>query len=235
MNKNIAVVIAHYDVDGRVALDIIELIHALKKWTNFITFVSTNICKDDASKVSKMCELVVRENIGFDFSSYKVGIDLIKNKEKLDSILIINSSVIYFNPKKLLDEYFLRSSSDPALFGLTESLENGKHVQSFWVEFCSNQLINSAAFGIWWDNVQSLSSQTDVILKYEIGMSRYFENIGVKLDAIYKKSVQDKILAACRSISDDHCYLDADIDLLGREFFNLPINLAEKINPTTIL
>lgn len=235
MKKNIAVVIAHYDVDGEVALDLINLIVALGKRAKSITFVSTNISKKSAKKVASLCDLVIRENVGFDFSSYKVGIEKITDKNSLDSILIINSSVIYFDVENLLDSYFNKSPNEPSLFGLSQSVENGHHVQSFWVEFCSNTLINSLAFEYWWSNVQELSSQNEVIHKYEIGMSKYFKDIGVDVSALYERLYEDKLLAACRSISDDHFNLIGEYNFSNDNGFTLPIDLADNINPTSIL
>lgn len=235
MSKKIAVVIAHYDPDGHVPLDLLDMIWAIKKRSNEIVFVSTNINKESALIVEKMCNLIVRENFGYDFWSYKLGIDSIINKKVLDSIILINSSVIYFNPEKLLNYFFESSPDYPSLYGLTESYQLDQHVQSFWIEFCTNQLINSKAFELWWDEMVPISEQLEVIKKYEIGMSKFFSNLGVNLKALYKRSPEDQVLAACRTISDDHCNIDLDNKLLNSGSFTLPLELAEKINPTSIL
>jgi lipopolysaccharide biosynthesis protein len=235
MSKKIAVVIAHFDPDGHVPLDLLNLISALKKRSNEIVFVSTNINKKSALIVEKMCNLITRENFGYDFWSYKVGIESILNKKSLDSILLINSSAIYFNPEKLLNDFFEGSPDYPALYGLTESYQVEQHVQSFWIEFCTNQLINSKAFDLWWDEMIPISEQLEVIKKYEIGMSKFFSNLGVSLEALYKRSPKDQVLAACRTISDDHCNIDLDNELLDGGSFTLPLELAKKINPTSIL
>jgi rhamnosyltransferase len=146
MSKKIGVVIAHYDPDGHVPLDLLNMISALKKRTNQIVFVSTKINKESALIVKKLCQLIERDNFGYDFWSYKLGIESIKNKKLLDSILLINSSVIYFDSEKLLSNFFRESPDYPAIYGLTESYEIEHHVQSFWLEFCTNELINSKAF-----------------------------------------------------------------------------------------
>lgn len=235
MSKKIAVIIAHYDPNGVVPLDLLEMIVALNKKANQIIFVSTNINKESTLLIEQLCELVVRENFGYDFWSYKIGIEKVKNKKSLDSILLINSSVIYFNSDKLVNRFFENSPESPALHGLTESYQIEHHVQSFWVEFCSNQLINSKAFDIWWSEMLPISEQLEVIKKYEIGMSKYFKNIGVKLESLYKRSPENQVLAACRSIADDHYDVDMDWDLMGSDNFTLPLSLANKINPTSIL
>jgi rhamnosyltransferase len=235
MSKKIAVVIAHYDPDGHVPLDLLNMISALKKKSNEIIFVSTNINKQSALIVKKKCKLIVRENFGYDFWSYKVGIDSISNKKSLDSILLINSSVIYFNPDKLLNKFFEDSPDSPALYGLTESYQIEQHVQSFWIEFCTNELINSKAFDVWWSELIPISEQLEVIKKYEIGMSNYFKNLGVNLKALYKRSPGDQLLAACRSIADDHYEVKLDQKLIETGNFSLPLELAKKINPTSIL
>lgn len=235
MSKKLAVVIAHYDPDGHVPLDLLNMISALKKRTNEIVFVSTNINQESALIVDKMCNLIARENFGYDFWSYKVGIESISNKKSLDSILLINSSVIYFKPEKLINKFFEDSPDFPALYGLTESYQIEQHVQSFWIEFCTNELINSKAFDVWWSELMPISEQLEVIKKYEIGMSNYFKNLGVNLKALYKRSPSDQILAACRSIADDHYHVNFDEKLLETGNFSLSLELAEKINPTSIL
>jgi hypothetical protein len=53
MSKNFAVVIAHYDPDGVVSLDLLDMISALKKRTNNIIFVSTSINKESALIVDR--------------------------------------------------------------------------------------------------------------------------------------------------------------------------------------
>lgn len=235
MSKKIAVVIAHFDPDGHVPLDLLNMISALKKKSNEIIFVSTNINKESALIVKKLCKLISRENYGYDFWSYKVGIEGISNKKSLDSILLINSSVIYFNPEKLINKFFQDSPGSPALYGLTESYQIEQHVQSFWIEFCTNELINSKAFDVWWSELMPISEPLEVIKKYEIGMSNYFQNLGVNLKALYTRSPGDQILAACRSIADDHYDVNLDQKLLETGNFSLPLELAKKINPTSIL
>lgn len=235
MSKKLAVVIAHFDPDGHVPLDLLNLISALKKRSNEIVFVSTNINKKSALIVGEMCNLITRENYGYDFWSYKVGIESILNKKNLDSILLINSSVIYFNPDKLINKFFEDSPDSPALYGLTESYQIEQHVQSFWIEFCTNELINSKAFDVWWSEMLPISDQLEVIRKYEIGMSNYFKNLGVKLKALYIRSTGDQILAACRSIADDHYEVNLDQKLNETGNFSLPLHLAQTINPTSIL
>jgi lipopolysaccharide biosynthesis protein len=235
MSKKIAVVIAHFDPDGHVPLDLLNMIAALKKKSNEIIFVSTNINKESALTVKKLCKLISRENYGYDFWSYKVGIEGISSKKSLDSILLINSSVIYFNPEKLINKFFHDSPSSPALYGLTESYQIEQHVQSFWIEFCTNELINSKAFDVWWSELMPISEPLEVIKKYEIGMSNYFQNLGVNLKALYTRSPGDQILAACRSIADDHYDVNSDQKLLETGNFSLPLELAKKINPTSIL
>lgn len=235
MLKKIAVVIAHYDPDGHVPLDLLNMISALQKRSDEIVFVSTNINKESALIVEKMCNLIIRENFGYDFWSYKVGIESILNKKSLDSILLVNSSVIYFNPDKLINEFFEDSPDSPALYGLTESYQIEQHVQSFWIEFCTNELINSKAFDVWWSELLPISEQLEVIKKYEIGMSSYFKNLGVNLKALYTRSPGDQLLSACRSIADDHYDVNLDEKLLETGNFSLPLELAKKLNPTSIL
>jgi hypothetical protein len=80
-----------------------------------------------------------------------------------------------------------------------------------------------------------ISEQLEVIKKYEIGMSKYFRGLGVNLEVLYKRTLHNQVLAACRAISDDYCNFKLNDDTLKSEIFNLPLNLGYAINPTHIL
>lgn len=235
MSKKIGVIIAHYDPDGHVTLDLLEMISALKKRSNEIIFVSTNINKESALIVSELCILIVRDNFGYDFWSYKLGIESLKNKKSLDSVLLLNSSVVYFKPEKLLKNFFENSPDYPALYGLTKSFQIDHHVQSFWIEFCTNKLINCEAFEFWWKNMTPISEQLEVIKKYEVGMSKYFESLSVNLESLYKITPENQVLSACRAISDDHYDFNINGKLNATGNFTMPLDLAKRTNPTSIL
>ena len=230
----IATIIAHYDVDGNVTDDLLKLTIELKKRSREILFISTNINDASIGQVAPYASVISRENIGYDFWSYKIGVDLVKDKFELDGILFLNSSFISFDPTLLCDKFFQSAPVTPCVYGLTSSNQISRHIQSYFFLICSNKLVNSPAFDVWWRHMTPISEWEEVIKKYEIGMSKYFNSINVPLLSAFEPSPKESIIASCRAIADDYFILADDIQINGNSV-NLDITLAKKINPTFIL
>jgi rhamnosyltransferase len=214
-------------------MDTFDLIRQLKKYSSEIIFVSTKISEDYFVKMSKYCKVIRRENYGYDFWSYKVGLESISNKKELHSILFLNNSFIAMNPVKLCEEYFSLNINKDSLFGLTLSNQISRHIQSYWIEFIGPKLINSKDFNDWWLNMIPISNQNDVIIKYEIGLSSDFIKNGYELNALFIPNKDEKLIASMRSITNYHYSIKKD-SFFG-DNISVNINLAEKLNPTSLL
>ncbi len=231
--NNRAIVFAHFDVDGKVHLDTLEFIQELVKYSVEIIFVSTNLSDAYFETLSTYCKIIRRENYGYDFWSYKVGLELISNKKELDSILFINNSFIVTNPVKLCEEYFSLDKNKDSLFGLTISNQISRHIQSYWIEFIGSNLINSKNFDDWWINMLPISNQNDVIINYEIGLSSSFIKKGYELDSLFIPNKEEKLIASMRSIVNYHYSLNGGV--VVNDAISIDINLADKLNPTSLL
>ena len=63
-----ALVFAHYHRAGLLRSDTIELLNYVgKTFFDKIVVVSTHLTDKEKSKISDFCEVIVRENIGYDF------------------------------------------------------------------------------------------------------------------------------------------------------------------------
>jgi len=230
--SNRAAVVAHYHENGDVPQDLYDLVLELTNHCVEIIFVSTNINRKSEERLEPYATVLSRPNVGYDFWSYKIGIDSLKCKYDIDGLLILNSSIIVFNAKKLCKRFFDNIPETPSLYGLTSSDEKSPHVQSFWVYFNTKYLLNSKAFESWWRDMEQISELKEVILKLELGMSKYFNEAGYPHSGLFVPTVDQLIIGSCRVVGNGHAKLKIGTDVGDK--FSLPINLASKLNPTSI-
>jgi rhamnosyltransferase len=228
MNKK-AFIIAHYNEKGQVAPDLILLTKYLKIRGAEIIFVSTKLSDLNYQIVSQFAQVIRRDNYGYDFWSYKIGIDALGDLGKYDRVTVLNSSFIILSITTLCDS-FLEDPTKQGLRGLSISHEKSKHIQSYWISFEGNILINSRIFKAWWEDMKPVSERQKVIDLYEIGISKYFIKNGVSISAKYEPSENDLMLATFRLLA------------AGKKIINVNnsscivySNGAEKLNPTHFL
>ncbi len=228
-DDNTAVVIAHFHPAGRVARHLIDFVIYVKSHvTPHIVLVSTGLSDDGKELLEKHCKVILRENFGYDFWSYKVGIDALSSAKPWKRLLIINSSIVIANPALLALSIFGRPVGR-GIIGLTISREFAIHVQSYCVIFEGEDFINSNAMRNWWSAMEPISDREQVIQKYEIGMSQYFMKSGYSPQSLYKPTQGKKALAIMRAI------------VQSEVVFNIPeeqnevmirLNRSDHLNPT---
>lgn len=226
--KQTAFVIAHYHEKGVVAKDTINLITAMQEYSSQIIFVSTNLTDEFALEISKIAEVIVRQNTGYDFYSYKLGIEMLGDLRGFKKITLLNSSFVCINPKSLLSQ-MMTPVGECRLMGITKSFEISEHIQSYWVGFEGSKLIQSSEFKAWWNNLQPLDERQDNINKYEIGMSSYFARKGYPLHQALTLTKQNLFVIFCRAVTSG--YFQPQIEDGGA---NILINLesVKALNPT---
>ena len=209
MYESSAVVIAHYHPQGRVADYMVNLVKHLARKSNTIVFVSTGINDAAIETIEAYARVIRRDNIGYDFWSYKLGIDELGDLAGLERLLLLNSSFIATDPESLTP-YFFEPVKGPLIKGLTFSHEVNPHIQSYLFSFETSDLIRSSAFKEWWENMQPINDKDEVVRRYECGMSDYFRRKGYKFDTAFKPSKQDLFLATGRLISSRNLTLHND-------------------------
>jgi rhamnosyltransferase len=119
--------------------------------------------------LTKYCDsIITRENQGYDFISWQVGL----NNESLggfDEILLCNDSV--YGPLFPLEEAFdFMSTKDYDFWGMTESRQISYHLQSYFLVL-RKPIILSSVFQTFWKNITIQESKTALIRAYEVGLS----------------------------------------------------------------
>ena len=229
MNEKLAFVIAHYHPNGKVDLSLKGLIKHFSTLAREIILVSTNINDDSKKALTPYCKIIERENYGYDFWSYKVGIDAFKSTKHLSRLVLFNNSFICLDPIKLADIAVADVKSN-TLCGITMCEETHKHIQSYWLSFEGNELINSAIFKDFWGGMIPITKRQKVIQEYEIGLSAKLYQSGVVLRSLFQPTNEDNLIALCRAIASGGLKV-GEVE----EFFRINTNVGRGLNPTHYL
>ncbi|HHQ4547454.1 TPA: hypothetical protein ACSP15_004155, partial [Aeromonas veronii] len=88
--KRVAV-LAHYDVDSIMSSYVEAVISQLLNVCDRIVIVSTSGITNTINVLSdSRVSLITRDNIGYDFISYKVGIESIHDLISYDQLIVLN-------------------------------------------------------------------------------------------------------------------------------------------------
>ncbi len=191
---------AHYDARGQVAPHARRQIEALAKVADRFLVVSTATLTDpeQVSAITAHAELVRRPNSGYDFYSYKTGLDLAGDLAGYDTVIVCNDS--YVGPLVPYQEIIAEMSRRPVDFwGLTQTWRRARHVQSYFVAFRS-WVVRSPAFTRFWGTMTPESDRAKVIQRYELGLSGCLLEAGFEAGAYFVEDEQDRRLARARHL-----------------------------------
>ena len=165
--KRIAVV-AHYDVDALGDRYLIALLERIEQVVDKIILVTTSgIDSQSIVNLSKL-EVIQRDNVGYDFYSYKVGIESINNLNQYDQLLVLNDS-FYITNDFDLDRLLLQSESKD-IYSITSTNQFAYHLQSYFVIFNKKSIL-STWFYKFWNSVFIYKRKIKIIFDYEINMT----------------------------------------------------------------
>ncbi len=177
-------VFAHYDRDHVINEYVIYYVRRLRELGCEILFVSTaeRLNAAEADRVRPYCRRVlVRENIGHDFGSWKVGLATVADLDRYDRLILANDSV--YGPLQDLGRVFAAMEQTNADFwGVTDSRRYGHHLQSYFLVF-GGPVLRHAAFRRFWDRLPFHAFKHAVILRGEIGLSRVLQRAGFRFAA----------------------------------------------------
>lgn len=222
-----AAVVAHYDAQGRVAEHLHRTLRLLHARGAQVCFVSTHLSDASAQALQPYARVIVRDNVGYDFWSYKVGIEALGPVAGLTRLLLLNSSMVMRDAAPLLDR-LAAGAAQADLLGLTLSHEGRPHLQSYWLSFEGEAILQSEAFTAWWRDLTCLNVRDQVVAQQELGLSAHFVRAGFRLGALHQPSRADQLSAVLRAAESG--FLKLDVGPQG------PVALdpvwAERLNPT---
>lgn len=221
-----AAVVAHYDPEGEVAPDLLSTVQALHGRGARVCFVSTGLADAAAAALAPWAEVIRRDNTGYDFWSYKVGVDHHRQHGlPMQRLLLLNSSVWIDDVERLLQRMDAhRGQLD--LLSITLSHEVRPHLQSFWLAFETPEILASEAFARWWSLMKPLSVREEVIANHELGLSAHFARAGFRLGALFQPTREQRLRAVLRALENGFLPLPAEGPL------TVDPALADRLNPT---
>ena len=185
-NLKRALVFAHFSKAKTLSSMVVEALRKYSCLTDEIILVSSSKLQPVGfNQAAKYCSNIIeRENLGYDFCSWKAGIASLGDLENYSEIIIINDSTI--GPLEDCSSLFQSLRKDRRdVCGLTLNWEFHRHIQSYFIRFNENTL-RSGAFLEFWESVSPLESKLEIIQKYEIGLTRFMESAGHTTGALYE-------------------------------------------------
>jgi len=245
---NQAIVLAHFHQSGKLRSDTLNFLNDCHNKFKRIIFVSTNILPEELARIPSFVECHVRENIGYDFFSYRLGLDKLRedicrpndDERKIHLVTLINTSILIFDSNKFINQYFTQGIeqlkyhfSGLTIFPITKNLD-GKllvppHLQSFLLSFSHHALSNPKVLR-WWRRLYALNEKELIIKKYEVSLSQYLAMQGYLPTAIYKRPNNFKMLDPTQEHFEeilDH-YSVLKINLIKLNQFNMNLGAINK-------
>ncbi|MGO4493339.1 rhamnan synthesis F family protein [Arthrobacter sp. 2YAF22_2] len=188
---------AHYDVKRVLRRHTLNSILMYSEAADQMVLVSTSGLQSEyLDKLPKSVTYIERDNFGYDFFSYKWGLDTVDDYADFDRVLIVNDSFVGpLVPLEAILESENCSSADFA--GLTLSERHSTHAQSFFFTFTSS-VSKSKSFRSFWGDMVPVSDRFKVISAYEIGLTTAVRSAGFKAGAYFVPSLQEEALARSR-------------------------------------
>lgn len=179
-----ALLFAHYDKQGLVDPHVLHYLKSLRPLVKKIVFVSAGGKESEMRNLEGLCDYAVcKSNEGYDFMSWKLGLQHLPEAHQYDELIFANDSV--YAPLFNILPFFKKSESFNADFwGATRSWETEPHIQSFFLAF-RQRLVKSTVFDEFWESVSILPDKKKVITNYEIGLSSRIRSAGFRSDALF--------------------------------------------------
>ncbi|MCC9625613.1 hypothetical protein LPB41_28395 [Thalassospira sp. MA62] len=175
---------AHYDKDAVVDNYVLRLLEAVKPFADRIVFVSDSPLPDmEIQKLAPVADCLHADRHGmYDFGSWKIGLGMIADQlGDYDEIVLMNDSC--FGPiadfKAVFDEMDGRECDFWALTGTHLRKKNHFTLNSYFLAFRKN-VVADPKFMAFWDGVQAEKSKSDVVYKYEFGISDLLHDQGYR-------------------------------------------------------
>ena len=164
---------SNYDGESIVKESVYYYLQQLKMAGFDTVFISTSatIAGSDLEKLAGYCiRIINRENRGFDFYSWKVGMEAYPQYHEHAGLLLANDSV--FGPLFDFGDIITRlENCDADIVGMTESLRYHPHLQSYFI-YCKRLVVLSKEFINFFDHVKATQLKSAVIRKYEVGLAQ---------------------------------------------------------------
>ncbi|MEO1001878.1 MAG: rhamnan synthesis F family protein [Cyanobacteria bacterium J06638_7] len=179
---------AHWDQQPPVRQDVLEQVRQYGRYAD-VVFVSAcaRLATDDRSldELCRLCEVVlIRENEGYDFGSWKAGIETCWGDVLQASQLILTNDSCY-GPVVDFEDLFQRLKGSAAdVVGLTEVSSIRPHLQSYFIAYRST-VVRSPVFRVFWEEIGLWNDKLALVTALEVAWMAVLERLGFSREALY--------------------------------------------------
>lgn len=125
-----------------------------------------------------------RPNAGYDFGSWAVALNAFPQIRSAPYVLTVNDSMLGpFRDLGGLIESFEASSAP--VWGAVRSHQFAPHLQSYFVGYRGGDVLRRGPVRRFWRSISVQGTKTDVIWKYELGLSKLLAEVGIESDCAY--------------------------------------------------
>ncbi|HET8995412.1 MAG TPA: rhamnan synthesis F family protein [Acetobacteraceae bacterium] len=210
--------VCHYDAGGRLRPDLLAYLRALRDAGFSVVLVSNSgTMHPDALQAGRaLCAAVlVRRNLGLDFCAWRDAMEWLGLPHAGTAQLLLANDSVY-GPLRPLAPLLARIGDAPGLWGMTDSVERGFHLQSYFL-LAQADVIRSAAWQRFWRGVRPLRSKWLMIGLYEVGLTQRLLRTGLGCHALFSGVAGDGKLFANPTLDGWRILLDAGFPFLKRE------------------
>jgi lipopolysaccharide biosynthesis protein len=183
-----------FDKDGVVDdYKVYYLAELAKNSSKVLIIVNGKILDEEKPKLEKYGELIERENVGFDVTAYRFGIETIGYEElaTYDELILCNDTV--FGPLYPFSEVFKEmDKKEIDLWGLTKGysdiiplkgkiIEFGDHIHSYFIAI-RGSILQSNEFKEYWQKFPKITGYYDAVFKFEVRFTEFFCKKGYSYD-----------------------------------------------------
>jgi rhamnosyltransferase len=194
------ILVAHYDPAGQLTRDWFSLLDELQT-ANFADLIVISTGLDPAPYRNRLAgvRMIVRENVGYDFYSWRQGLLEAPASSYAEAILL-NTSFYIADVAKLSTLLRQPIPFQTPIRGLTVSWEESFHAQSYFLQF-SRAVLESEVFRRFWQDMRPVSARQTVIDLYEVGLSRQLGQ-EFPIEPIFTLGPFEKFLMLHRGLKD---------------------------------
>ena len=191
-----AIILAHHDCHGIIDPHVMHALRAYRSHAERVVLVSTSARQLPAEARGLVDQFLPRDNVGYDFGSWRAGLlslDALPTPgftaPGFDEVLCVNDSVYgpLGEPTQALSA---PRTATADLWGMVLSEQQPgnrqrlPHLQS-WFFAARRALLDSAAWGRFWEDVAPQASKESIIQHHELGLSRQVTGAGFRIAALY--------------------------------------------------
>jgi len=193
-----AIVLAHYDRDGIVDPYVVAALAAYRRVCDTLVFVTVSACSIPREVDTLVDRSVIRENVGYDFGSWKAGLEALGRPDRFDEVVCVNDSVYgpLFDIAGALNS---AAAGQADYWGMVLSAMNSWHVQS-WFFAMRAPMLRSSQLAEFWQHAGDELPKEEVILRREIGLSETVRRAGYAVAGVYDARVAPPV--AWQDIAD---------------------------------